>query len=84
MLKIRISRKGRSGQWLFWIIVIDSRKKRESGNFLEIVGKYNPHTKWINLNETSIKKWINFGAQPTHTVKNLLQKHLWSKVKKIK
>lgn len=72
MVKIRYSLIGRSGQRLFRIIVIDSRKKRDSGNCLDYIGFYNPYTKNYKVNEEKIKDWLKKGAQPTKTFRELL------------
>jgi ribosomal protein S16 len=38
MVKIRLSLKGRKGQRSYRIIAIDSKKPRDSGNYLEELG----------------------------------------------
>ncbi|KRL07402.1 30S ribosomal protein S16 [Levilactobacillus zymae DSM 19395] len=55
------------------IVVADSRSPRD-GRFIENVGTYNPVTNpaEVKLNEESIMNWLNNGAQPSDTVKNLL------------
>jgi len=55
------------------IIAIDSRKRRE-GAPLEFLGWYNPLNKETNLNAPAIKKWMELGAEPSDTVRNLLKK----------
>jgi small subunit ribosomal protein S16 len=76
MVKIRLCNiKGRKNQKHYSIVAIDSRKKRDSGNFLEILGFYNPQSKETKLDKENINKWIGNGAQPTLTVKNLLKKN---------
>ncbi|MBR4069808.1 MAG: 30S ribosomal protein S16, partial [Bacteroidaceae bacterium] len=61
------------------------------GKFIERVGSYNPNTNpaTINLNFERALYWLNIGAQPTDTVRNilsregvLLKKHLMGGVKK--
>jgi small subunit ribosomal protein S16 len=56
MVKIRLSVKGRKGQRSFSIIAIDGRCARDSGNYLEYLGFFNPHSKEIKLNKDRIKK----------------------------
>jgi small subunit ribosomal protein S16 len=75
MVKIRFSTKGRKHQIYYSIVVVDSRKPRDSGDFLEVVGSYNPRSKETKLNKEGIEKWIKNGAQPTLTVKNLFKKN---------
>ena len=76
MVKIRLSLKGRKGQRSFRIIATDERRARDSGKFLEDLGFYNPLSKEIKLDKDNIKKWLNYGAQPTDTVRSLFKKHL--------
>jgi len=76
MVKIRLSLKGRRGQRSFWIIAIDERRARDSGNYIEKLGFYNPRSKEIKLDKENINKWLSHGAQPTDTVKNLFKKYL--------
>jgi small subunit ribosomal protein S16 len=48
------------------------------GRALEEVGYYHPiaaEEKQLKLNEDKIKEWINKGAQPSPTVKRLLNKN---------
>ena len=56
MVKIRLSRKGRKNQAHYSIVAIDSRKKRDSKSFLELLGSYNPHSKELILKRDSIEK----------------------------
>lgn len=76
MVKIRLCLKGRKGQRSFWIIAIDERRARDSGNYLEYLGFYNPRSKEIKLDKENINKWLSHGAQPTDTVKNLFKRYL--------
>ena len=76
MVKIRLSLKGRRGQRSFWIIAIDERRARNSGNYIEKLGFYNPRSKEIRLDKENINKWLSNGAQPTDTVKSLFKKYL--------
>ncbi|KRK98020.1 30S ribosomal protein S16 [Secundilactobacillus odoratitofui DSM 19909 = JCM 15043] len=55
------------------IVVADSRSPRD-GRFIEKVGTYNPLVEpaEVKLEEESILNWLNNGAQPSDTVRNLL------------
>ena len=55
------------------LVVADSRSPRD-GRFVEQIGTYNPLTTpaEIKINEELALKWLNNGAIPTDTVKNLL------------
>jgi len=72
-VKIRLKRMGSKKRPFYRIVVADSRSPRD-GRFIENVGTYNPVTQpaLVNLNEESIMNWLNNGAQPSDTVKNLL------------
>jgi len=59
------------------LIVIDSKAARDSRS-IEEVGQYHPieaEDKQVVLKEDRIKEWIAKGAQPSATVKKLLNKH---------
>ena len=57
------------------IVVADSRSPRD-GRFIEKLGYYNPLTNpaEIVVDEEITLKWLNNGAIPTDTVRNLLSK----------
>ena len=74
-VKIRLARHGAKKRPIYRIIVADSECRRD-GRFLEIVGTYNPlpDPAEVSLKEERIKYWMDQGAIPTNTVKNLLKK----------
>ena len=74
-VKIRLRRMGQKKAPFYRIIVADSRSPRD-GRFIDTIGTYNPLTTpaEIKLNEESAIKWLNNGAIPTDTVKNLFSK----------
>jgi small subunit ribosomal protein S16 len=55
------------------IVASDSRQKRD-GEYLELVGTYNPILDDAKINEEVALKWLRTGAQPSDTVRNLLSK----------
>ncbi len=55
------------------IVASDSRTKRD-GEYLELVGTYNPIADETKINEEIALKWLRTGAQPSDTVKNLFSK----------
>jgi len=72
-VKIRLQRRGKKGKPFFWIVAADARAKRD-GKFLEKLGIYNPTTNPATIEldvETSVK-WLQNGAQPTDTARNIL------------
>ncbi len=72
MLRIRFFRKGRKKQPFYKIIVTDKNNPPNSGRFVEDVGFYNPLTKDCKIEKEKVLFWIEKGAQPSDTVKNLL------------
>jgi len=88
--KIRLQRHGRKGYAFYHIVIADSRAPRD-GKFIERIGSYNPNTNpaTIDLKFDRALYWLQVGAQPTDTVRNilseqgvLLKKHLLGGVKK--
>jgi small subunit ribosomal protein S16 len=56
------------------VVVADSRSPRD-GRFIEIIGHYNPLTEppTVVINRAKADEWIRKGAQPSNTVKRLLE-----------
>nr|WOC92344.1 ribosomal protein S16 [Utricularia volubilis] len=73
MLKLRLKRCGRKQRATYRIVAIDVRSRRE-GRDLQKVGFYHPMKNKIYLNVPLILYFLEKGAQPTGTVKNLLTK----------
>ena len=71
MLKIRLKRLGAKKAPAYRIIVINSTTKRE-GKPVQELGHYNPKTKIMKLDKATALDWIKKGAQPTDTVKYLI------------
>ena len=73
-VKIRLKRMGANKKPFYRIVVADSRSPRD-GKFIEEIGYYNPvsEPKQIKINDEKANKWLGVGAQPTETVKKLLQ-----------
>ncbi|GEP74793.1 30S ribosomal protein S16 [Weissella thailandensis] len=72
-VKIRLKRMGSKKHPVYRIVVADSRSPRD-GRFIETVGTYNPlvQPSEVKLDEELVLSWLNNGAQPSDTVKNLL------------
>ncbi|HEY2421345.1 MAG TPA: 30S ribosomal protein S16 [Neobacillus sp.] len=72
-VKIRLKRMGAKKTPFYRIVVADSRSPRD-GRYIEVVGTYNPVTQpaQVQLNEELILKWLQDGAKPSDTVRNLL------------
>lgn len=74
---IRLKRFGSKKRPYYRLVVIDSKAARDSRS-IEEVGQYHPieaEGKQVVLKEDRIKEWIAKGAQPTATVKKILNKH---------
>ena len=74
-VKIRLKRMGSRKSPFYRVVVADSRSPRD-GRFIAQVGTYNPLTEpaQVKLEEEDILGWLNNGAQPSDTVKNILSK----------
>ena len=72
-VKIRLQRHGKKGKPFYWIVAADARAKRD-GKYLEKIGTYNPNVNpaIIDLNIDKAVEWLQNGAQPTDTAKNIL------------
>ena len=88
--RLRLQRHGRKGYAFYSIVCADARAPRD-GRFIEKLGTYNPNTNpaTVDLNFDRALYWLEVGAQPTDTVRNilsregvLLMKHLKGGVKK--
>ena len=74
-VEIRLKRMGSKKRPFYRVVVADSRSPRD-GRFIETVGTYNPLVEpaEVKLDEELVLSWLNNGAQPSDTVKNLLSK----------
>lgn len=74
-VKIRLARHGAKKRPFYRIVVADNESPRD-GRFLEKVGTYNPlqDPAEVTLQADRIQYWLQQGAVPTDTVKNLLKK----------
>lgn len=75
MVKIRLKRLGAHKNPFYRIVVADSRYPR-NGRFIEEVGYYDPMKTPadIKLDMEKVEKWLKNGAQPTETVRALINK----------
>ena len=73
-VKLRLTRMGAKKRPTYRIVATDSRRPRD-GQYLELVGTYAPVGEGqVKINEEVALKWLNQGAIPTDTVRNLLSK----------
>ena len=73
-VKLRLTRMGKKKQPVYRVVATDSHTKRD-GEYIELIGTYNPLTKpaTVKIDEEIALKWLNNGAIPSDTVKNLLK-----------
>ncbi|WP_243386825.1 30S ribosomal protein S16 [Bacillus kexueae] len=74
-VKIRLKRMGAKKSPFYRIVVADSRSPRD-GRFIETVGTYNPVSEpaEVKIDEELALKWLQNGAKPSDTVRNLFSK----------
>ncbi|MFP4521383.1 MAG: 30S ribosomal protein S16 [Fibrobacterota bacterium] len=80
-VKLRLKRTGRKKIATYRLVATDSRSPRD-GRFIEELGHYNPNSKpaAVSFNEENIYKWLKNGAQPSDTVRSILQREgIWEK-----
>ncbi len=72
-VKLRLKRMGAKQKPFYRIVAADSRFPRD-GRFIETVGTYDPikGADKVTLDEEKIMNWLNNGAVPTDTVRNIL------------
>jgi small subunit ribosomal protein S16 len=75
MVKIRLMRMGMKGAPSYRIVVADAHSPRD-GRIIENIGWYNPLTEpsTINVDVERAKHWLSVGAQPTDSVRSLLER----------
>jgi small subunit ribosomal protein S16 len=74
---IRLKRFGSKKRPYYRLVVIDSHAARDSRS-IEELGQYHPieaEDKQVVLKEDRIKDWLSKGAQPSATVRKILNKH---------
>ncbi len=82
-VKIRLARGGAKKKPFYQVVVADERYPRD-GRFIENLGQYDPkqNPPLVNLKEEQTIEWLQKGAQPTDTVRQLLRQNgLWAKFK---
>jgi small subunit ribosomal protein S16 len=73
-VSIRLRRMGSSRRPAYRVVVADSRSPRD-GRFIEVIGHYNPLTQppTVKIDRAKAREWIAKGAQPSNTVKRLIE-----------
>jgi small subunit ribosomal protein S16 len=75
MMSMRLMRIGSKNRPSYRIVVMDSKKARES-RAKEFIGTYNPTTEppEFKIDMAKAKIWLDRGAKPSETVQSLLRK----------
>ena len=72
-VKLRLKRMGAKKAPFYRIVAADARAPRD-GRDIEVIGTYNPtkNPAIVNVDAEKALKWLNNGAQPSDTVRNIL------------
>lgn len=73
MIKLRLKRFGKKREVSYRLVAIESKTRRD-GRPIEELGFYNPRTDETRLNVPAIVKRLEQGAQPSQTVRSILNK----------
>jgi small subunit ribosomal protein S16 len=73
-VKLRLMRVGKKKQPTYRVVAADARSPRD-GRFIEIVGIYDPRPdpSAIRIDNDKAVGWLRQGAQPTESVRKLLE-----------
>jgi small subunit ribosomal protein S16 len=60
----------------FYRVVVSEQRQNRDGSFVEILGHYNPKTDppAVELKMDRVQHWLSCGAQPSETVRSLINK----------
>ena len=74
-VRIRLKRLGAKKRPFYRVVVADQRSPRD-GRIIEQIGKYHPldDPSLIEIDEERAMHWLRVGAQPSNTVKVLMNK----------
>jgi small subunit ribosomal protein S16 len=71
MLKIRLTRMGKKHQPTYRIVVA-AKEKPVRGDYLDLLGTYNPLKGDVQIDKEKALEWLNKGAQPSERLARLL------------
>ncbi len=74
-VKLRLKRMGSKKSPFYRVVAADSRSPRD-GRIIEAIGYYNPtkNPAEVKIDAELAMKWLNNGAQPSDTVRDLFSK----------
>ena len=75
MVRIRLRRVGSTHQPSYRIVIADAESPRD-GDFIEVIGYYNPRTDppTVEVKDERALYWLSVGAQPSEAVERMLRK----------
>ncbi|MFN0095412.1 MAG: 30S ribosomal protein S16 [Dehalococcoidia bacterium] len=75
MLRIRLRRTGKTKK-PYYRLVVAHKPDRRDGDFLEIVGSYDPHAvpPVAQVNAERVQAWMAKGAQPSEAAAKILRR----------
>lgn len=77
MVVIRLSRAGAKKRPFYHVVVTDSRRRRDGGNYIERIGYYNPVARGqevpVHIDMDKLTHWEQVGAQLSDRVKSLIK-----------
>lgn len=73
-VKLRLTRMGSKKRPFYRVVAIESATRRD-GRPLEFLGYYNPMTNpaEVKIDKEKFQKWLELGAEPSDTVRNLFK-----------
>lgn len=73
-VKLRLTRLGSKKRPFYRVVAMTSTTRRD-GRPLEFLGYYNPMTTpaTVQIDQEKVRKWLDLGAEPSDTVRNLLK-----------
>lgn len=76
MLVIRMRRAGSKKRPYYRVVVTEHTSPRD-GRFVEVLGSYNPRTQpeTLELDRERVAHWLKVGAQPSDTVRTLIDRN---------
>ena len=82
-VKMRLMRMGKKKTPSYRVVVVDGRSPRD-GRYIEQIGRYDPqqNPSLVEIDNEKAVDWLRKGAQPTDTVRKLLEiSGAWSRFK---
>lgn len=73
MVKLRLKRIGKKQAPFYRIVAADSRVQRD-GKYIELLGTFDPLKDEVKVDDDKVIRWLQNGAQPTDTVRDLFSK----------